>query len=174
MELVLLIILAVVLAICVIIAVVTLVLRQKRYFRNDIHISGGADLDTGLLISDNNYFKGFTDEFEKTVVIGSNYRNNSVIKVSIRNIGKSSTAYVNICGSIIIGRDADSGVYTISGDKMISKRHCELFVNSGKLYLRDLNSANHTYLNGKQVMDPVACKSTDVIKIGNTKLEITF
>lgn len=174
MEFILLIILAVVLVLCVIVAVVSLHSKRKRYFRKDIHISGGADIDTGQLTSDNNYFKGFTDGLEKTVVIGNNYKNNSVMKVTLRDIGKSSSMSVNICNSLILGRGVDSGIYTVSGDNMISKRHCELLANTGKLYLRDLDSANHTFLNGEQVITPVLCKSGDVIKIGNTKLELIF
>ena len=65
---------------------------------------------------------------------------------------------------------ADQGVdYKILGNKSVSRRHAYITSINGVNYLRDNNSTNHTYLNGKQVyssMD-VPIPDNSIIKISN-------
>lgn len=47
----------------------------------------------------------------------------------------------------------------------VSRRHCQLTVNTDTLKVRDLNSRNGTYLNNKRI-DEAAVKAGDYLKIG--------
>jgi len=49
---------------------------------------------------------------------------------------------------------------------VVSKRHCELNLDSGSLRLRDLGSRNGTYLNGTLVTDEAEINAGDKIQIG--------
>jgi pSer/pThr/pTyr-binding forkhead associated (FHA) protein len=49
--------------------------------------------------------------------------------------------------------------------KSVSRRHCQLNVNSDTLKIRDLESHNGTHLNGKRIEEATA-KAGDYLKIG--------
>lgn len=147
---------------------------KKRYYRKDIHFSGGANLDNGQISSDNNYFKGITSEMRDTVVADSNYYGNSPFTLTIVNLNTSHSETVAVTGELVIGRNTGSGMFTVEGDNMISHRHCKLYVNKGRLYICDLNSSNHTFLNNGQITKPEKCVRDDIIRIGNTYLKLVF
>lgn len=174
MELILLIVLAILLILCIVIAIFTITSKRRANFRNDVHITGGADIETGQITADNNYFKGITDDFSKTVVVGCDFRDNSAIKATIHNLENDKYYNVNISGSLFIGRAEQGGAFTVAGDNLISKQHCRLFVSENTLFLCDNQSLNHTYLNERLITNPVKCHSNDIIRIGNTRLELIF
>lgn len=64
----------------------------------------------------------------------------------------------------IIGRSRDCDVCIPS--KEVSRRHCLLHHEDGKLFIEDLNSANGTYLNGELVSGRQRVNSGDQLKVG--------
>ncbi len=70
----------------------------------------------------------------------------------------------------VLGRESDQIPLT---DRTISRRHAEIFPDNGTWVLRDLKSANGTYINGVRVKDPVKLKHGDQIKIGATLIVYT-
>lgn len=57
----------------------------------------------------------------------------------------------------------------------ISRRHAEFATAESGWTIRDLNSANGTYVNGERVKsDPVAIKDGDVIGLGYIEYTIRF
>lgn len=67
----------------------------------------------------------------------------------------------------LIGRSSEALPLS---DQTISRRHAELTPDEGKWYLRDLNSANGTFLNGRRVMARTLLQEGDQIRAGNTLL----
>lgn len=65
----------------------------------------------------------------------------------------------------ILGRESDQIPLT---DRTISRRHAELRPENGFWMIRDLQSANGTYVNGVRVEKPVRLKHGDQIKVGST------
>jgi len=53
----------------------------------------------------------------------------------------------------------------------VSKKHCQLHLDSGVLKLRDLGSRNGTNLNGKPV-DEAVIRSGDFIEVGPLKFQV--
>ena len=53
-------------------------------------------------------------------------------------------------------------------DNTVSRRHCELLPDDGQWILRDLGSANGTYVNGNRVAQPYVLKLGDQIRVGRT------
>ncbi len=52
----------------------------------------------------------------------------------------------------------------------MSRKHCELFEDGGKLYLRDNGSLNGTLFHGEYIEEPVALAFGDEFVVG----ELTF
>lgn len=57
-------------------------------------------------------------------------------------------------------------------DPRVSKLHCAIIQKDNKLYLKDMGSRNGTYLNGKRITQPVLLQRDDVIRMGETEIEI--
>ncbi len=57
-------------------------------------------------------------------------------------------------------------------DPRVSKLHCAIIRNGDRLYLKDLDSRNGTYLNGKEIQRPIVIQREDVIEVGETKIEV--
>ena len=67
----------------------------------------------------------------------------------------------------MIGRSSESLPLT---DQTISRRHAELTPDDGRWYIRDLNSANGTFVNGVRVAGRRMLQPGDQIRIGTTLL----
>lgn len=73
-------------------------------------------------------------------------------------------------GPVIIGRAADSHVFI--PDRTVSKKHAEINCNGdGTWVLKDLKSANKTYVNGQEVAQ-AQVKTGDSIRITDFTLEV--
>jgi predicted component of type VI protein secretion system len=64
----------------------------------------------------------------------------------------------------LIGRDAQCHLRPAS--PLISKRHCALLQRDGKVYVRDFDSTNGTFVNEQAVKGEVELKHKDNLKIG--------
>jgi predicted component of type VI protein secretion system len=69
-----------------------------------------------------------------------------------------------------IGRHDDCLIRIRSSQ--VSRRHCELFEQGELLIVRDLGSANGTYVNGRRVLGQQSLTPGDVITIGGVTLRV--
>ncbi len=67
----------------------------------------------------------------------------------------------------LIGRGSDQVPLT---DALVSRRHAELRREDGTWSIRDLNSANGTFVNGVRIQDTTRLKNGDRIQLGDTLL----
>jgi len=65
----------------------------------------------------------------------------------------------------IIGRDPLCHLRPHSS--LVSRRHCAVARWNGKLLIRDLKSANGTYLNNKRIKNQIEVQSGDVLDVGD-------
>lgn len=56
-------------------------------------------------------------------------------------------------------------------DQTISRRHAELTPDDGKWLIRDLRSANGTFVNGVRVTEPTPLRVGDQIRVGSTLIQ---
>jgi len=70
--------------------------------------------------------------------------------------------------TIHIGRSPENDIQI--RDNFVSRRHLELYKKGEKYFIKDLNSANGTFVNGKKIVSEVGrgVKEGDTIVIGMT------
>lgn len=74
--------------------------------------------------------------------------------------------------TIKIGKSS-SNDYVI-GDNTVSRQHAALTImDDGKMLIKDLNSTNGTFVNGKRITTDTVVQSTDQIRLGNYSLNIS-
>lgn len=73
---------------------------------------------------------------------------------------------------VIIGREDKNDVILPDPFKVVSRKHAKIIDTEGLLQLVDLESANHTYLNGEKLIpnEENAIKSGDVIRVSDYEL----
>jgi predicted component of type VI protein secretion system len=64
----------------------------------------------------------------------------------------------------LIGRDPKCHLRPSSG--AVSKRHCVLLFRDGKLFVRDMNSTNGTFINDKQITGEHELNNEDKLSVG--------
>lgn len=69
-----------------------------------------------------------------------------------------------------VGREQGAGVLTLTSSS-VSRTHCELFIQNGRMIVRDLGSSNGTWLNGKRLESnrDASVKPGDRLEIGSKK-----
>jgi serine phosphatase RsbU (regulator of sigma subunit)/pSer/pThr/pTyr-binding forkhead associated (FHA) protein len=73
---------------------------------------------------------------------------------------------------LIIGRSSECNIPV--KDRYLSRRHAEIIPDTGKWILKDLGSANGTYLNGARVDSDRPLRSGDRIRVGDTEIVFHF
>lgn len=80
---------------------------------------------------------------------------------------------VNIRDTIKIGRLVERNTLVID-DPAVSREHCVLRYEDGRLTLTDLTDKNHTRVNDVKVAAEILLHSGDVLTLGRTQLTLTF
>ncbi len=97
-------------------------------------------------------------------------------KVALENLGNWQKSTFVFYENIGIGRGKSFPQFekflTITDDPRVSKLHCAIIQKDKKLYLKDMGSRNGTYLNGKPITQPVLLQRDDVIRVGETEIEV--
>ena len=122
-----------------------------------------------------NFFAGSNDTYN-TYLTGT--LEHDIWKISFVNIKTGKQYRLKFIIALWIGReeqrDHSRACFVIKNDLKISKSHCVIYDDNGHLYIEDLGSKNHTYLNGKRVVQTQLLKTKDVIQIGSTVLKTEF
>ena len=81
---------------------------------------------------------------------------------------------LEIDSGVIIGSDPRASHLVLDTDSRIAPAHCEIVFAAGRLYIRDLGTAQGTFLNGAAVTGRQVIEEQDVLRLGATELQITF
>ena len=71
--------------------------------------------------------------------------------------------------NVIVGRNVDRVQVAIDSSRTISGQHCEFYVKANRFFVRDLNSINHTYLDGKMIKGEAEVVSGSIVKLGEAE-----
>ena len=67
---------------------------------------------------------------------------------------------------LLIGRSREADIPLL--DDKVSRTHCGIRLSEGHFYIKDLNSRNGVFLNGRRIEDTAEVKAGDRIQIGST------
>lgn len=89
-------------------------------------------------------------------------------------IGHSTAQLAETSPTLLIGRDEQS-VNLVTPDASVSRRHCEVFLQQGRAFIRDMGSSNGTWVNGAPVgRDPVELVPGQQVFVGHVPLSIEW
>jgi eukaryotic-like serine/threonine-protein kinase len=71
----------------------------------------------------------------------------AIAYIDVEHSGKRIDRFPMTSESILVGRLPICDLHLETGDKLISKRHCEIRWQGGEMLVRDLHSTNKTYMN---------------------------
>lgn len=74
----------------------------------------------------------------------------------------------------VIGRDSSKADLPMPTDNMLSSMHCMIYMNNKNLYIKDLDSTNGTYLNGKKLSSPQILSKGDIILVGSVEMKFNW
>jgi pSer/pThr/pTyr-binding forkhead associated (FHA) protein len=87
------------------------------------------------------------------------------LSLMVLSEGKASGQAIPIkLSQFLIGRDPQCHLRPAS--PVISKRHCALITKNGKVFIRDFNSTNGSFVNEDKVEGQRELKDGDVVKLG--------
>lgn len=72
----------------------------------------------------------------------------------------------------VIGRNQSMSDVMIYNERSVSQRHCRIFSRNSKIYVQDLGSLNHTYVDGEEVTEETELFSGSVLKIGRVSFDV--
>lgn len=110
------------------------------------------------------------DDDGRTYMIWNNRNTYHIILTDLHSMAK--TFQVPLEQSVIVGRKQGMCDIVLDYEKSVSGKHCEISVRDGKFYLKDLQSANGTYVNGSKILADTEIFSGNIIKLG--RLELKF
>lgn len=90
------------------------------------------------------------------------------IRISHINTGQLYDIYLE--NQVVIGREGGSAFLQLR-DSLISNKHCMIYRKGEQIFIQDLDSTNHTYLNGCVLESPMPICSGDLIQIGRSTLQ---
>jgi len=76
-----------------------------------------------------------------------------------------------IVDSTVVGRAPANGV-SIDGDEFASAQHARIDAGSNGVWIEDLGSTNGTFVNGSRVTSKRLLQPGDVVRIGETELQL--
>jgi predicted component of type VI protein secretion system len=95
-----------------------------------------------------------------------------LMRLTVKKDGNQIGDFDFAKGPIHIGRHTDSHIFL--SDRSVSRHHAIIFnTEDGKWLIEDLNSANKTYLNDKQIQKEEVVNGS-VIKVGDFILEVSI
>src|ERR1700681_4069558 len=95
------------------------------------------------------------------------------LSLVVKTPGKGEGKMVPIAvPTFLIGRDAACNLRPASA--MISKRHCALQIRENKVFIRDFDSTNGTFVNDQPVKGEVELKNQDQLKVGPLAFQVNI
>lgn len=172
---VLLVIFCFVIVAAVIIVIVLIILKKKRNkvqfepiddnILQELQYSFGTSEEKTELVHTN-----VPDDDGRTYMIWNNRNTYHIILTDIHSMAK--TFQVPLEQSVTVGRKQGMCDIVLDYEKSVSSRHCEISVRDNKFYIKDLQSANGTYVNGSKVLADTEIFPGNIVKLG--RLELRF
>lgn len=148
---------------------------KKRELNRKIAIFGGklvnksaeGTMGYGLL------FRETSEQLTQVGTWGNNCSDRG-LSIILTHMQNGAMYQADCAGELYIGRQNVKGFSSFLKipEADISKTHCHIFEFSGAVYIEDLQSSNHTYVNGTRIVQPVPIMDGYVIRLGRTSYQV--
>ncbi len=91
-------------------------------------------------------------------------------KLVVLSQGLAGLSYELKTDKITVGRVEDNS-FQVS-DPSVSSHHCEILLMGTEVVVRDLNSTNGTFINGKQVTGEAPIPSGQILRLGQVEIRV--
>lgn len=99
------------------------------------------------------------------------WENKATYQVVLTDVNSPMKSFqIPLSQSVVIGRKQEQCDIALDYEKSVSSKHCQINVRDGKFYIRDLQSANGTYVNESKVLTETEIVSGNVIRMGRLKM----
>lgn len=75
-------------------------------------------------------------------------------------------------GHVIVGRNIDMVQIAVDYSLTVSGQHCEFYIKNNRFFIRDMNSINHTYLDGRMISGECEIMSGNVVRLGEVEFGV--
>lgn len=144
---------------------------EKKSIKNvNFYVNGGFGTDGYGDNVQNNGLKGFGDDKMGTVLVNEKTRKPNYICINLTNRVTGRKYSSKMQNELVIGRKSEDGIYPyleLSGETTISKRHALITRNENGVYITDMGSANHSWLNNQLLINFMPLNNGDIIRFGN-------
>lgn len=123
--------------------------------------------------------KGMTQAPQESIILGAAEANalraehglppTRLLVLVSAELGQGRTIEVTV--PTVVGRDATSGI-RVEHDEFASARHARIEPRPNGAWVDDLGSTNGTFVNGTKLERAQLAKAGDVIRIGETELQV--
>lgn len=110
------------------------------------------------------------DSGETQMLWGQEAKTYQLILTDISNAARSFQMPMQ--GTVIIGRKPQEANLVIDFDKSVSGKHCQISERNGKFYIKDLQSANGTFVNDSRILSEVEIHSGCRITLGRVIMKV--
>ena len=91
-------------------------------------------------------------------------------KLVVLSQGLAGLSYELKTDKTTVGRVEDNS-FQVS-DPSVSSHHCEILLKGAEVLVRDLNSTNGTFINGKQVTGEASIPAGQILRLGQIEIRI--
>ena len=123
--------------------------------------------------------KGMTQAPQESIMLGAAEANalraahggstTRLVVLASPELGEGSA--IEVAGPMVVGRDATSGI-RLERDEFASARHARIEPRPDGAWVDDLGSTNGTFVNGNRLKRAQLAKPGDVIRVGETELQV--
>lgn len=79
---------------------------------------------------------------------------------------------IPVSAPVVVGRSKGECQVVVESDKSVSGKHCEIYVQDGRIMVRDLHSTNGTFVNGNRITEDTEAASGSIIVLGHLEMRL--
>lgn len=146
------------------------ILGNKRQINDakKIYVNDGKSIDFINGTSQDMGLNGFGEDKSETLLVGMS-RKIPYKTICLVNTSTGVRFKGILRDRLIVGREINmtvSDYMSVNDERSMSRKHIEITNYGGKVYIKDLNSTNHTWVNGVYVTSEIPVNNGDIVKLG--------
>ena len=154
-----------------VVVITTILLIHKKKKNRSVDEPHPNEKETVTLKGDTEILLAQSSDTGKTQILAQETEGNGSLRLVSR---QDPQRYYTILldTPAILGRDSHSCSVVLDMDRSISAKHCKIYGRYTEVFVEDVGSANHTFVNGRQTDGAVQLYSGDIIRLGRSEFEV--